>query len=195
LSDQKKHRVFVAVKAPPEWSEALLKVQENLREQFQGTKVKWVSPEQFHITLRFFGYMTSEELEPARGLLLLACGGVSSFTLRYTGLGCFPRASAPRVLWAGVEDQVGTVTRLQKKMNELTRDIGQAPEDRDFHPHLTLGRITEFPAKFREKWVHALNELQPNLRKDWVVQELLLMESQLGPSGAKHSLIAALPLQ
>ena len=195
MSNEKKKRVFVAIKTPPEWSATLLTIQENLRSQFHGAKVKWVSPEQFHITLRFFGYLASPQVEQVSRLLVPACADITPASLYYTGLGCFPRPSAPRVLWAGVAEKDAILFQLQEKINALTGDIGQAPEKRDFHLHITLARISELPRKFRQQWVQALEGNQFKPRTDWVVREIILMESQLDASGAHYSALASAPLQ
>ncbi len=69
------------------------------------------------------------------------------FSLRLTGLGAFPRPGAATVLWVGVEDATGAVERLAAQCEQAARDVGFEPEERPFHPHVTLARIRPAAAR------------------------------------------------
>jgi len=180
----KKIRAFIALKPPPEWTEQLGRVQDNLQKELRSPAIKWVQPQQIHITLRFFGYILLEQVDPIVAAMNKIAAQTEAFTLSARGLGCFPSTRTPRVLWVGVEDRC--VVELQEQITTATRMVGQEPEDRPFSPHLTLARIKDLPreeGKVLER-VHKIS-----LSPEWQVTELLLMQSHLSPEGARYEVV------
>jgi RNA 2',3'-cyclic 3'-phosphodiesterase len=105
-----------------------------------GVPGRAVAPPAWHLTLRFLGPAT----EVQRDRLLAALDDDLTeppFTIRLTGLGAFPRPGAATVLWVGVEGGSGAVERLAEECEQAARDVGFEPEERPFHPHVTLARI------------------------------------------------------
>ena len=105
-----------------------------------GLPGKVVPPGNWHLTLRFLG-PTSE----VRRDLLLAALEVAldqpSFTARLAGLGAFPRPNVATVLWVGVDDPAGRLIEVAEACEAAARTVGFDPEERPFHPHVTLARI------------------------------------------------------
>lgn len=133
-------RLFIAVPLPaPALSEAgsLLC---SLRER--EWPVRWVREEGMHITLKFFGEVTTDRVEPIEDVLRYAVNGIGRFLLVFGKSGAFPNARRPRVvrleLQAGRELEV-----VQDRLERGCSDIGFAPEGRPFVPHVTLGRVRE----------------------------------------------------
>jgi RNA 2',3'-cyclic 3'-phosphodiesterase len=99
-----------------------------------------VPPSNWHLTLRFLGTTSAVQ----RDLLLASLEAdldERSFTTRLTGLGAFPRPSAATVLWVGVDDPGGRLVRIAETCEDAARAVGYDPEERPFHPHVTLARI------------------------------------------------------
>jgi 2'-5' RNA ligase len=101
-------------------------------------KPRWVRPENLHVTLKFIGHIDPAPLDPIRATLAKLCSD-GPVDLRFRGLGFFPNAKRPRVLWAG--------TAASPNLSSLARDIdsslaklGIPAEERAFTPHLTLAR-------------------------------------------------------
>jgi 2'-5' RNA ligase len=191
---EKKRRIFVAINTPGDWQREFADVQRRFKEQFHQAKIKWTRAEQFHITLRFFGYLASSDLDNLEPILRPTCRGFRPFEFAFTGLGCFPKPGPPRVLWAGVRDNSGVATTLQEVIQEKTAAIGHPPEDREFHPHLTLARVTEIPREVRREWVGAIEAVKVGPLQPWHVNEVLLMESKLGSAGPSYSILQRYPL-
>jgi 2'-5' RNA ligase len=172
-------RLFVAIEPPEAVRQALQQLQ-------RGAGVRWIAPEQLHLTLLFLENVPAEFLEPlCRALTTIS---LPAFDLALAGLGCFPSPRAPRVLWAGLE--------RQPRLDELATAIRQAAtagalpvEERPFTPHLTLGRVRE-PARFPlHHWLQ-----QPFSQCQFSVQEFALFRSLLTPRGAVHTLLQHFPL-
>ncbi len=97
-------------------------------------------PDNWHLTLRFLG--PTNALQQDRILEFLDEHlVVEPFTLGFTGLGAFPKPSRATVLWLGVGTGADGVAAMAAVCEEAAISAGFEPEDRPFHPHLTLSRI------------------------------------------------------
>jgi 2'-5' RNA ligase len=104
---------------------------------------RWVPPENMHLTLRFIGEVENgfaQDIDTA--LTKLHSPG---FDIELDGIGFFGKASAARVLWAGVR-RSEPLLRLQTKVEAALWDAGVPAEERKFSPHVTLARMRRAPA-------------------------------------------------
>ncbi|MHA2385661.1 MAG: RNA 2',3'-cyclic phosphodiesterase, partial [Candidatus Thorarchaeota archaeon] len=104
----------------------------------QSAKMKIVEREKIHFTLRFLGDTSHTKLEEIRESL----SGIqfSPFTIRINGIGAFPNASRPRVIWVGVTENADKITNLKLEMDDLLGNLGYS-RDRKFHAHATIARV------------------------------------------------------
>src|ERR1051326_7978016 len=187
-------RLFVAIHVPEAVKEKLREVQRELQKLLAKASVRWTPPEQIHLTLRFFGTVPIEDLPQLQTALANACVRIRPLELRACGLGAFPPKRAPPVLWAGVQDSTNQLLPLQKSIETATAQFGEKPEPRDFSAHLTLARIKEIH-RAEEKALREFLPAQTNrLCGEWSVTKIELLQSHLGPSGAKHSVVYRSPL-
>lgn len=132
-------RLFLAVDLP-----------EPVRDLLAAVLVRWnegrplpgrpVPPANWHLTLRFLG----DADEVGRDRLLAALDGRGPggrVRVRLNGLGAFPTPRRATVLWLGVSEGAAALDRLAAVAEEAAVSAGWPPEDRPFHPHLTLSRI------------------------------------------------------
>lgn len=152
-----------------------------------GFPVKWVKPEQMHITLAFLGEVTREFIQSAESALREAIVDVPSFSCRLLGLGAFPVPARARVIWVGVETGAAKLIALQKKVVRALQAVGYIPENRPFKPHLTLGRI-RVPAD--AGFITAISFVS----SQWPVSEVTIYRSELLPDGPVYTPIVRLPL-
>src|SRR5262245_33012476 len=132
MEEPKKIRTFVALKTPPEWDAAVGEIQAQLKKEIRNSEIKWVDPEQIHITLRFLGYILPDQIQEVTKALDQAAAESDPFAVTLTGIGCFPSVRRPRVLWVGVKDPAQCASALQAQVTNLTQAIGEKPEDRPF---------------------------------------------------------------
>jgi 2'-5' RNA ligase len=105
-----------------------------------GLPGKVVPPGNWHLTLRFLGSTPAVR----RDLLLATLEedlDQPSFKVQLAGLGAFPRPKAATVLWVGVDDPADGLTGIAEACEAAARTVGFDPEERPFHPHVTLARI------------------------------------------------------
>jgi RNA 2',3'-cyclic 3'-phosphodiesterase len=148
--------------------------------------VKWVRPENIHISLKFLGEVDDAREAELHAALQQAAGGAARgeprpLTLRVTGFGVFPDFHRPNVLWVGVTPDPG-LELLQHRVEQAFAPLGFPPERRPFRPHVTLGRSTRH-AKPRD--FTGLEEILGGIDFDETVtiDNVELMQSTLHPEG------------
>jgi 2'-5' RNA ligase len=194
VNPPKKQRIFIAIDPPPDWREFLREAQSNIKRRLADSQIKWTDAEQIHITLRFLGYILRDEVPLVEKTVTEACAGSNRFILRCSSLGCFPRSSSPRVLWIGIEDVENALAPLEKKIVQATKAIGKEPEDRPFHPHLTLARIKQMRSGQRKELAKIIESQKVTLESPWQVNDVLVMESKLSPHGARYEVRSRIAL-
>ena len=135
-------RLFVALEIPSAVRDNLVALIDELRNADRaasGKKPRWARPENLHVTLKFIGEAPAEKLEAIRAALL-AVRSAQAVVLQFHGLGFFPNANRPRVLWAGM-DAPPHLAPLAANIDQAVATAGFPRETREFAPHLTLARF------------------------------------------------------
>lgn len=153
------------------------KLSDALRPLWPAQGVRWVLPENLHLTLRFLGAAEDEQLAALRQGLTQVAARHESFVAASEQSGCFPDRRRPKVIWAGVADADGRLGALQRDIEAAVRAAGWPPEERAFRPHLTLGRVRP---GVRGKWSGELPRLPVP------VKAVELIASILKPAGAEY---------
>jgi 2'-5' RNA ligase len=104
--------------------------------------VRWMAPQNIHLTLKFLGDIDLSGLNRLKDSLLEECLRHESFEIRVEGLGAFPNNRRPRVIWIGVQAPPN-LAALQKGIETVLLMQGYPREERPFSPHLTLGRVSQ----------------------------------------------------
>lgn len=172
-------RAFVAIPLSAEVVQKARQAQSALAEALPG--IHWVRPESMHLTLRFFASIEEETLDRIGEVMLSVGSFTSAFQIEAKGVGAFPSAGRPRVIWLGLRDSV-PLRNLHSGLEAKLEGIGIPPEERGFKPHLTLGR-----ARRRLPPAHeVLRPFQDFSGGTMPADRLILFESRLQPSGALH---------
>lgn len=185
-------RLFVALEPPEPVRRRIAAVAEELRRAAgRADAVRWVPPENVHLTLQFLGAVPEERLPAVEAALRAAAADGGPLSLSLRGAGGFPNARRPRVVWAGVEGDVAPLAALVAGLGARLAKLGFPPEDRPFSPHLTLGRARDGRGApgLAGALAHAAGEATP-----WRVSELVLFESHLSPRGPRYEALARVPL-
>lgn len=143
-------RVFTAVELPRATRQAVVDLAERLLAVPQGGAGRFwrrglspVPPENLHVTVRFLGDVDEERLPEVLGALRTGVAAVPPGPAEVSGVGAFPTPARPRVVWCGVTDTAGTLTRLEGAARDALLPLGFPPEDRPYHPHVTLARVRD----------------------------------------------------
>jgi 2'-5' RNA ligase len=184
----------VAVPVDPRLAPALAAVLHNVQRALPAGAVKWVRPENLHLTLHFLGEVPAARLETVREPLGAACAGTPSMTAQVAGLGCFPDPRRARVLWLGVHEPTGRLAALQGRIAAALASFGPAAAPARFHPHLTLGRVKDLPPAQRRELAARLQTCRVERVGDWLMDRVALVRSELRPDGPRYTELAAIPL-
>jgi RNA 2',3'-cyclic 3'-phosphodiesterase len=128
-------RLFVSIELPPSVTQSLSELDPHLR------GVRWLAPEQMHLTLSFLGGV-SEDVEEKLKKNLIAIEW-KAFFLPLTGFGAFPGKGRPNVIWIGVGSGHPHLFQLHKRVQEAALAAGLEPDLRSFHPHVTVARCRD----------------------------------------------------
>ena len=181
-------RTFIAIELDSALKAALRHAQEGLSGQIAARTVRWVHVEGIHLTLKFLGDTPVEKVEGVKAALAQAAGEAGPFRLAAKGLGCFPNMRQPRVVWVGVEEPLGALSRLQRAVEAHVSPLGFPAEQRAFSPHLTLGRVQQYASHSEARTigdavagraVETLGEMQATA--------VSYIKSDLGPGGAVYA--------
>jgi 2'-5' RNA ligase len=154
------------------------------------SRARWEKPEKMHLTLKFLGETEAARVTQVKDAAVRAAQGLAPFVLAIKGAGVFPPRGAARVLWLGVEDAGGGLARLQQRLENECAALGFPREKRAFKAHLTLARVPEGAGELARR-----HQDTPFAAVEFTVGELLVLRSELGPGGSRHTTLARCPLR
>ena len=176
-------RLFVALDLPDSIKDSLQPLSRGLGD------IRWLDPEQQHLTLRFIGEVNNGQVEDVVEALTLVPG--VPFELRLKGIGHFPPRGELKVLWAGVEKST-ELNRLKGRIDRALAEAGIPREQRKFAPHVTLARLRRPPEPRRlASWLMAHNLYRS---EPFHVGSFQLYSSFLRPYGPEYTLEASYEL-
>ena len=177
-------RTFIALKIVP--SPALLDAYRKIKAVLEGEKIKWVEENNMHVTLAFLGDTTVDLIDQITSNLEESLYNTDPVSLKIAGIGVFKNMHEPRVLWMGTEpDERMIATKME--IDQKLRSLGFEIEEREFRPHLTLGRIKFINNK--KKLREIIDEFKGAFFMKQVFGNIEYIESQLTPNGPKYSTI------
>lgn len=174
-------RLFFATHINPD--PVVLDVISQLKHQTTYDSISWANPDQMHITLRFFGDTPPGSILAISKAIKQALFKESVFHIRLKQLKIFGSKYRPKVLWLGVDDD-GMFLHLFQKIKVQLAESGFPDTRHNFVPHLTLGRINHIDQLPRFQAV--LDKFKDFNTGEYLVDQFVLYESQLFPTGAKH---------
>jgi RNA 2',3'-cyclic 3'-phosphodiesterase len=103
--------------------------------------VKWVEPQNLHLTLKFLGEVHEREIANVCNAVARGAAKVRPFEAEVRGAGAFPTAARPRTVWLGVAEGDEPMIRLHDAVEAELAELGYREEHRRFQAHLTIGRV------------------------------------------------------
>lgn len=187
-------RAFIAIEINPEITSQLARIADELQQSIGNHAVRWVPAENIHLTLKFLGDVSLNNLELLKDALKSEAAGLASFNISVGGIGAYPKIRSPRVLWVGVEGPE-TLISLQRSVENQMEKLGYERDRRNFSPHLTLGRVSRSaqPGEVRAV-ATALEAYKLGFIGISPVTAVHLFRSDLHPEGAVYSSLLSVPL-
>lgn len=171
-------RAFIAVDLSGEIKDRLAKVQAGL--EASRADVKWVEPENIHLTLKFLGEISEDQAIKVKQILDGVASGFKPFEITLSGIGAFPKLDYPRVIWIGIEKGKAESEEIAKKLEEELLAAGFPKDARPFSAHITIGRVRSAKNKEALKEAVSSTSPQPIAQK---VSSVILYQSTITSKG------------
>ena len=185
-------RLFVSVDLPDRLAGAVADAQERFAD---AAGLRFVDPEQAHLTLFFLGETAPERVSDIESALERAVddAAVDPFDLAVGGFGVFPALEYISVVWAGVREGWGVAetTRLHEAAAEGLTALGFEGDDHEFTPHVTIARMND--ARGKDLVQEVVRETDPDLGS-FEVDAIRLKESTVRDDGPEYETLASVGL-
>ena len=184
-------RLFVSIDLPDDLADEVAAVQDQFAD---ASGLNLTDPEQAHVTLKFLGDVNKGQLPRVKNALRRAVSdaGVEPFEATFEGLGVFPSLGYINVVWLGVSDGSERMTRLHEAIEKQVTRLGFDPEDHDFTPHVTIGRMEHAGGK--ETVQEAVENRDPTVGSTDVT-EIRLTESVTTDEGPRYETVESFALE
>jgi 2'-5' RNA ligase len=180
-------RTFIAVDLPPNVLDALGQISTQLQEKLPDTPVRWVNFKRMHLTLKFLGDVSIENISMVERILRSEAAKRPVMEIGIGGIGAFPKMRHPRVVWIGVEAPT-ELFDLRRGIEDGVARLGYNYDKYEFTPHLTLGRISRKASASDVRAVgNVLHDFQVGFIGVARIDAVHLYRSDLQPDGARYT--------
>ena len=182
-------RVFIGIKLDERVHNEIEKFLEPFKKI--SSPIRWVKPENVHITLKFIGEVPEEKYAKIENYLGEAEFDTGPFDLRLAGCGKFGRGNTLNIFWIGITPS-DPLALVFKKIENILAKIGIEKENRPFKPHITVGRNKK---NFNFKsFFNMIEENSQQLISEFNVGHFQVFKSQLRPEGPIYTTLKEIPL-
>ena len=183
-NDEQRIRCFIALPIPQKVKESMEQLQRDLDRR--GWGVRWVPPENLHITLKFLGNVDPKLICPLLEGLEEIARRTDPFETCLEGIGVFPNLKQPRVLWVGMTRGADALRALAEEVSRMVNRFSTEADNKPFRPHLTIAR---FKKRLKER-LSIPSELLEGQYGNIPCDRVLFMKSELGARGARHETLS-----
>lgn len=182
-------RTFVCFEISPALREYLQEIVTHASQLREA--IVWTRASNIHLTLKFLGNVERKKIPVIADTLEKVANAARVFQLTVDRVGAFPDFRRPRVFWVGCRETPVELQKFVAALEDAFATLGFAKEARSFTPHLTLGRtrggVTQKTGNFLENFRFVPHKIDCN--------DIILMQSELAPTGAVYTPLKVLPLQ
>lgn len=175
-------RAFIAVNFNPKIQRSIKYMQNHLRKT--NCDIKWVQPENIHITLKFFGNIETKQTDAIKQMLANHYQRTKPFKIELTQLGAFPNVNLPRILWIGLRDNKQRLNQIAISLQKALTKIGFEGNQKSFSPHITIGRIRSL--KNTELLSESISKYQVPRGLTQIITTIILYKSTLTSVGPNY---------
>ena len=187
-------RAFIAIELPEDIRKALAQLQNRLKSC--GADVKWVEPNNIHLTLKFLGEIDDTQFNKITSILQNFLASANSFSAVISSIGAFPNINSPKVIWIGIDKGDNEVKVIAKSLENEIKNVGIAMEDKSFSSHITIARIRS--TLNLGKLVKELKILESDFSlqvRGFDVTKITLFKSSLTPKGPIYEILKEVALK
>ncbi len=189
-------RLFIGIELPEPIKRRAADVSSDLRERLakvsRRATLRWVHPENLHVTLWFLGEV-AEDRCAAIASTLRQRFETPSFDLVITGAGLFPPSGLPRTLWLGLSAGTDPLVALYRELSARLPALGFQPEKRPYSPHLTVARFKDVARTDAVAIRRAVAHTPADVGACHMTA-VTLFRSRLSPKGSQYEPLLRVPL-
>jgi RNA 2',3'-cyclic 3'-phosphodiesterase len=171
-------RLFAAIKIHP--SARFISIFNEISSSLSHERIKWVDPENIHLTLKFFGETDENKIPGIKQAIKSAVENSNPFVINIANTGIFGSRYDPKVIWFGIEKHNELEILTKNIFTELEK-CGYEADRQNFVPHLTIGRIKQL--KDKQLFQQILGNFNTVEIQEEKVTEIILYESILRREG------------
>ncbi|MGQ7867965.1 RNA 2',3'-cyclic phosphodiesterase [Sunxiuqinia sp. sy24] len=182
-------RVFIAIKI--ELDPDLQQFIRRLKQQLKEEHIRWVPNDKQHLTLRFLGDLSEEQINLVQAAMKRVVADLQVFSFQLNGLGHFNHRGQPAVIYLAAPKNEMLYELVRQFRAEL-QEIG-IDSSKKFTPHLTVGRLKHL--RNRLQFERIMEKFGETMAQEVFVREFVLYESRLFPSGPEYHVLAKYTLR
>jgi 2'-5' RNA ligase len=180
-------RAFIAIDLPAPLQTALDRTTVELRKTLRDMPLRWVRTENIHLTLKFLGQVQAADIERIKPVLERQAAAFAPMDVSIDGFGTFPNPTKPLVLWIGLRAGEG-LAKFQTAVEADLSQLGFAPEERGFTPHLTVARVRrDHRVGNLKRIAELMAATQPPFTAAAKLDSVTLYRSDLKPGGSVYN--------
>ena len=178
-------RAFLAIPIPKEQTQQIIKLAQQLKQEFKDCDIRWTKPNNYHITLYFFHQLHKDQLPLIQKEMTALVKTMAPFNVRLLETVLFPSKHHPKVVSFLINDATSLLELAVSVQGKLAQ-MGFKQERRSFRPHLSLGRLRGkvYPI-LKNHIIHT---------SDFKVNQIVLFQSHQEESGVKYEPLFYCPL-
>ena len=178
-------RLFIGVRLDESMLLAAQSAARQLQRRIGGdARIRWLTGENMHITVRFIGNVAEGRVDAVMAALRASLA-IAPFEIVLGACGVFPPSGPPRVIWIGLASGLPSLRTMHEEFDRRLAPLGFEPESRAFTAHLTLARITDAPRRATKAIRDAVQAVVPAPAR-YTVASATVFESRLSPRGATY---------
>ena len=185
IRKHRRWRTFVAIPLPEHVKRSLFSPRRSMPLR-AAHAVRWSEPDAIHLTLRFLGDVNPRMIDEISKSLAIAANSSGKFKLKIGSPGGFPSVYSPRVLWVGISGETTRLKQLHGRIEGALLGTGFMPENRQFQPHLTIGRIQSHAPRGLDSLVGNYFRKLKFDGDSFRVSRIVLFRSHLHSTGARY---------
>ncbi len=182
-------RLFLAFELPEEVKDELARISEELM-NIIPRGIKWVEPENMHITLQFLGDVSSADVKILDEYFSSLLDTVTEFDIENPVIEAVP-AKNPRVIWVHYESNNKRIFSLPGKIRSMADDLGYSLDKKPLKLHATLGRVKS-PVELSQ--IAEMLSFKPAIN-EMTINRVTLYKSVLQPEGPVYTALGSYDLQ
>ena len=195
-------RCFIAIDIDGKIRKAIADLQKQIASKVDVKKgdLKWVEPNNIHLTLKFLGEISDEQVAEVSEIAKTVAQAHQKFNLEIESVGSFPPTGSQKgggrsakVVWVGAGKGTDALLALQKDLDDLLAQAGYPKEEREFSAHLTLCRVNHPMAGI--KVGEAIAQFSHLKLGSIAADAIYVYQSQLTPAGPNYTLLGDFKLR